>query len=62
MRALIVTNMYPTAERPGLGRFVHDQVQALRRAGEAQIDVRAFAPGGPGAYVRAAGRLARIGR
>jgi len=62
MRALIVTNMYPTAERPGRGRFVHDQVQALRRAGEAQIDVRAFAPGGPGAYVRAAGRLARAGR
>jgi len=62
MRALIVTNMYPTAERPARGRFVHDQVQALRRGGQAQIDVRDFAPGGPGAYVRAAGRLARAGR
>lgn len=62
MRALIVTNMYPTAERPGLGRFVHDQVQALRRTGEAQVDVQAFAPGGLGGYVRAAGRLARFGR
>jgi teichuronic acid biosynthesis glycosyltransferase TuaC len=59
MRALIVTNMYPTAERPGLGRFVRDQVDALRRTGQAQIDVRSFAPGGIGGYIRAAARLAR---
>ncbi len=62
MRALIVTNMYPTAERPGLGRFVRDQVEALRRSGEAQIDVRSFAPGGVGDYIRAAGGLARAER
>jgi len=62
MRALIVTNMYPTAERPGLGRFVYDQVQALRRAGQAQVDVKVVAPGGPVGYIRAAGRLARAGR
>ena len=30
MRALIVTNMYPTPDRPALGSFVRDQVQALR--------------------------------
>jgi teichuronic acid biosynthesis glycosyltransferase TuaC len=59
MRALIVTNMYPTAERPGLGRFVRDQIEALRRTGQAQVDVRSFAPGGMGGYIRAAARLAR---
>ncbi len=31
MRVLVVTNMYPTAERPALGPFVRDQVEALRR-------------------------------
>ena len=45
MRALIVTNMYPSAERPALGSFVADQVAALRRTGEADIEVFAFAPG-----------------
>ena len=30
VRALIVTNMYPTPEQPALGSFVRDQVQALR--------------------------------
>ncbi|MGO9955736.1 MAG: glycosyltransferase [Solirubrobacteraceae bacterium] len=57
MRALIVTNMYPTAARPALGSFVHDQVQALRRGGEAEIEVFAFDPGGYRAYARAARRL-----
>jgi glycosyltransferase involved in cell wall biosynthesis len=46
VRALIVTNMYPSAERPELGSFVADQVAALRRTGEAEIEVFAFAPGG----------------
>jgi glycosyltransferase involved in cell wall biosynthesis len=45
VRALIVTNMYPSAERPALGSFVADQVAALRRTGEAEIEVFAFAPG-----------------
>ena len=62
MRALIVTNMYPTPERPELGRFVADQVAALRRIGDAEADVEvevfSFAPaGGLGAYPRAAVRL-----
>ncbi len=52
MRALIVTNMYPTRERPELGSFVRDQVDALRGLG-AEIEVFAFPPGGPGAYLRA---------
>jgi glycosyltransferase involved in cell wall biosynthesis len=46
MRALIVTNMYPSAQRPALGSFVADQVAALRRTGEADIEVFAFPPGG----------------
>jgi glycosyltransferase involved in cell wall biosynthesis len=54
VRALIVTNMYPSAERPALGSFVADQVAALRRAGDADIDVFSFAPGG---YARAARTL-----
>ena len=54
MRALIVTNMYPSPERPALGSFVADQVAALRRAGDADIDVFGFAPGG---YARAARTL-----
>jgi hypothetical protein len=29
VRALVVTNMYPTPERPPLGSFVRDQVEAL---------------------------------
>ena len=33
MRVLVFTNMYPTPEAPFYGPFVHDEVQALRRAG-----------------------------
>ncbi|HEX3978567.1 MAG TPA: glycosyltransferase [Solirubrobacteraceae bacterium] len=45
MRALIVTNMYPSPGRPALGSFVADQVAALQRTGEAEVEVFAFAPG-----------------
>ena len=45
MRALIVTNMYPTPERPEYGRFVLDQVEALRRRGDVEVEVFAFPPG-----------------
>ncbi len=57
MRALIVTNMYPSPRRPALGSFVSDQVQALRRTGEVDVDVFAFAPGGYRSYLRAGARL-----
>jgi teichuronic acid biosynthesis glycosyltransferase TuaC len=57
MRALIVTNMYPGAARPALGRFVADQVAALRRTGEVDLEVFSFDPGGYGAYAGAAHRL-----
>jgi glycosyltransferase involved in cell wall biosynthesis len=59
MRALVVTNMYPTAQRPALGRFVADQVAALRRTGQAEVELFAFDPGGARAYARAAGTLRR---
>jgi glycosyltransferase involved in cell wall biosynthesis len=57
MRALVVTNMYPSPEHPALGSFVRDQVQALRRTGETELDVFAFTPGGYGAYARASREL-----
>lgn len=38
MRVLVVTNMYPTADRPHFGTFVHDEVYALRQLG-VDIDV-----------------------
>src|SRR3984957_17668455 len=59
MRALVVTNMYPSPERPALGSFVRDQVQALQRIDDVQLDVFAFAPGGYGAYTRASRELGR---
>lgn len=59
MRALIVTNMYPSPGHPALGSFVADQVAALQRLDdpELQIEVFAFDPGGSRAYVRAARQL-----
>jgi glycosyltransferase involved in cell wall biosynthesis len=58
VRALIVTNMYPTPERPEYGRFVLDQVEALQRRDDVEIEVFAFPPGLP-AYPRAARDLRR---
>jgi glycosyltransferase involved in cell wall biosynthesis len=45
VRALVVTNMYPTPERPALGAFVRDQVEALRRRGDVEIELFSFSPG-----------------
>jgi teichuronic acid biosynthesis glycosyltransferase TuaC len=59
MRALIVTNMYPSPQRPELGRFVADQVQALRRTGAAEVELFALRPGGASAYVNGARDLRR---
>lgn len=57
MRALIVTNMYPTPEHPALGSFVRDQVQALRRIGGVELELFQFSPGGISEYARAARAL-----
>ncbi len=58
MRVLVVTNMYPTPERPALGPFVRDQVEALRRRDDLDVELFAFGPG-PRALVRAAIELRR---
>src|SRR6476619_7034340 len=54
MRALVVTNMYPSAARPALGSFVRDQVRALQRIAGLDVELHAFAPGGIRSYARAA--------
>lgn len=61
MRALVVTNMYPSDGDPALGSFVRDQVEALRGLAGIEVDVFAFAPG-PRGYVRAAWALRRRSR
>jgi glycosyltransferase involved in cell wall biosynthesis len=58
VRVLVVTNMYPTPERPALGPFVRDQVEALRRRTDLEVELFAFPPG-PRALLRAAARLRR---
>jgi glycosyltransferase involved in cell wall biosynthesis len=62
VRALIVTNMYPTAQRPALGSFVRDQVQALRRIEDVELELFAFVPGSAGAYLKAATDLRKAYR
>jgi teichuronic acid biosynthesis glycosyltransferase TuaC len=57
MHVLLVTNMYPTPARPALGSFVRDQVEALRRIEGIEVEVFAFAPGTPAAYLKAANDL-----
>lgn len=58
VRALVVTNLYPSPERPRLGRFVRDQVEAL---GDLGIEVSIFTfPLGARAYVGATRRLRRL--
>jgi glycosyltransferase involved in cell wall biosynthesis len=54
LRALVVTNMYPSPARPALGSFVRDQVRALRRIDALDVELHAFTPGGARAYLRAA--------
>src|SRR3954452_6962584 len=50
--------MYPTPERPQLGSFVRDQVEALRRRDDVEIELFAFKPGLRG-YPAAARELRR---
>lgn len=58
VRGLVVTNMYPSEQRPELGGFVRDQVEALRALGH-EVDVFSFNPGGTGSYLRAGPALRR---
>jgi teichuronic acid biosynthesis glycosyltransferase TuaC len=60
VRVLLVTNMYPTERRPGLGPFVRDQVEALRRIEGLELELHSFdPPGGMTPYVREALTLGR---
>jgi teichuronic acid biosynthesis glycosyltransferase TuaC len=59
MRALVVTNMYPSPARPALGSFVRDQVRALQCIDGLDVQLHAFAPGGARSYARAARDLHR---
>jgi teichuronic acid biosynthesis glycosyltransferase TuaC len=56
MRALVVTNMWPSAADPARGCFVRDQVEALRALPGVELELFAFPPGG---YLRAARELRR---
>ncbi len=62
MRALIVTNMYPTPRHPALGSFVRDQLEALRRLPGVEVELFAFEPGSVAGYARAASGLRRLPR
>ncbi len=65
MRVLVVTAMYPTAERPAWGIFVQEQVDSLRKSG-VDVDVLAFGTSGgtrAQGYLEAARALRReLGR
>src|ERR1700750_3249546 len=50
--------MYPTPARPALGPFVRDQVEALRRRDDVEVELFAFGPG-PRALARATAALRR---
>jgi teichuronic acid biosynthesis glycosyltransferase TuaC len=53
VRALVVSDMLPDAAHPERGSFVRDQVAALRRLDELEVELYQFAPG-----ARALGRAA----
>jgi glycosyltransferase involved in cell wall biosynthesis len=59
MRALVVTNMYPSAQEPARGSFVRDQVEALRRLEDLDLELFTFASRGISSYRRAARDLRR---
>jgi teichuronic acid biosynthesis glycosyltransferase TuaC len=58
VRALVVSNMQPDRAHPQRGRFVRDQVDALRAIDGVDVELYEFAPG-KRALVRAAWDLRR---
>lgn len=58
MRVLVVTNMWPTPERPASGGFVRDQVEALRAIEGLEVELFTFGTGAR-AYLQAARDLRR---
>jgi glycosyltransferase involved in cell wall biosynthesis len=59
MRVLVVTNLWPSAERPERGAFVRDQVDALERLDGVEIELFTIEPGGLKPYLPAALGLRR---
>src|SRR2546423_1196765 len=59
MRVLVVTNLWPSAERPAVGGFVRDQVEALERIEGLEVEVFKVEPGGGATYLRSARELRR---
>jgi teichuronic acid biosynthesis glycosyltransferase TuaC len=59
MRALVVSNMHPSAGDPGRGSFVRDQVDALRRLPDLEVELFTFASRGAASYRDAARDLRR---
>jgi teichuronic acid biosynthesis glycosyltransferase TuaC len=59
VQALVVTTLYPTPERPGLGVFVRDQVRELSKLPEMDVEVFSFTSAGTGSYLAAARTLRR---
>jgi teichuronic acid biosynthesis glycosyltransferase TuaC len=57
MRALVVTSMYPSADDPARGSFVRDQVRALRRLPDIELELFAFRSGGASSYLHAGREL-----
>jgi glycosyltransferase involved in cell wall biosynthesis len=60
MRVLVVTNFVPDAATPQRGRWVHDQVEEIRRRG-VEIEMFSFPPGSSH-YIPATLRLRRLVR
>jgi glycosyltransferase involved in cell wall biosynthesis len=58
MRVLVVTNLVPDAGAPQRGRWVHDQIEELRRRG-LEVEVFGFPPGSR-QYIPATRRLRRL--
>ena len=58
MRVLVVTNLWPTPERPASGGFVRDQVEALREIDGIDLELFTFGVGAR-AYLDAARELRR---
>jgi teichuronic acid biosynthesis glycosyltransferase TuaC len=58
VRALVVTNMWPSRAAPQRGIFVRDQVEALQRRDDVEVEVFAFPPG-PRALLRACAAIRR---
>jgi teichuronic acid biosynthesis glycosyltransferase TuaC len=58
LRALVVSNMLPDAAHPERGRFVRDQVAALRKLHALEVELHEFPPGA-GALARAVPELHR---